>query len=115
MKSLSHAGVLHTLSQLHKQYWILQGRAMVKKVPCHCLICRKYEGGPFTLPEMSPWHRERVFKATPFTYTGFDYLIFQNVSMNLREWISNSEDYLSNIPQRKECQNFGMCWNTCSD
>ena len=26
-------------------------------------------------------------------------LIFQNVSMNLREWISNSEDFLSNIPQ----------------
>ena len=37
-------------------------------------ICRKYEGGPFRLPAMAPWPRERVSKATPFTYTGLDYL-----------------------------------------
>ena len=47
---------------------------MVKKVLCHCLICRTYKGGPFRLPAMAPWPRERVTKATPFTYTGHDYL-----------------------------------------
>ena len=57
-----------------KQYWIPQGRATVKKVPRHCLICRKYEGGPFRLSAMAPWPREQVSKATPFTYTGLDYL-----------------------------------------
>ena len=71
---LSDDGVSHTLAQLHTQYWIPQGRAMVKKVLPHCLICRKYEGGPFRLPAMAHWPRERVSKATPFTYTGLDYL-----------------------------------------
>ena len=47
-------------------------------------------------------------------------LIFQNASMNLREWISNCEDFLSNIPQidrvkEKNVKILGMCWNTCSD
>ena len=47
-------------------------------------------------------------------------LIFQNASMNLREWTSNSEDFLSNIPQidrvkEKNVKILGMCWNTCSD
>ena len=47
-------------------------------------------------------------------------LIFQSVSMNLREWISNSEDFLSNIPRidrvkEKNVKTLGMCWNTCSD
>ena len=47
-------------------------------------------------------------------------LIFQNASMNLREWISNSEDFLSNIPQidrvkEKNVKILGMCWNTSSD
>ena len=47
-------------------------------------------------------------------------LIFQNASMNLIEWISNSEDFLSNIPQinRVKEKNFkilGMHWNTSSD
>ena len=50
------------------------GRATVKKVLRHCRICRKYEGGPFRLSAMAPWPRERVSKATPFTYTGLDYL-----------------------------------------
>ena len=47
-------------------------------------------------------------------------LIIQNASMNLREWISNSEDFLSSIPQidlvkEKNVKIFGMCWNICSD
>ena len=47
-------------------------------------------------------------------------LIFQNVSMNLREWTLNSEDFLSNIPQidrvkEKNVKILGMCWNTSSD
>ena len=57
-EKLCHAGVSHTLTQLRKQYWIPQGRATVKKVLRHCLICRKYDGGPFRLPAMAPWPRE---------------------------------------------------------
>ena len=40
--------------------------------------------------------------------------------MNLRKWISNSEDFLSNIPQIDRVKEMnvkilGMCWNTRSD
>ena len=68
-KKLCHSGVSYMPSQLCKQYWIPQGRAVVKESLCHCHICRKYEGGPFRLPAMAPWRREQVSKATPFTYT----------------------------------------------
>ena len=89
-EKLCHAGVSHTLAQLRKQYWIPQGRAMVKKVLRHCLICRTYEGGPFRLPAMAPWPRERVSKATPFTYTGLDYLgllYIKEKAETLKVWI----------------------------
>ena len=86
-EKLCHAGVSHTLAQLRKQYWIPQGRAMVRKVPRHCLICRKYEGGPFRLPAMAPWPRERVSKATPFTYTGLDYLYIKEKAETSKVWI----------------------------
>ena len=69
-EKLSHAGISHTLAQLRNQYWIPQGRTTVKKVLRHCLICRKYEGGPFRLPATALWPRERVSKATSVTYTG---------------------------------------------
>ena len=57
-------------------------------------------------------------KAVTFYYEAK--LIFQNASMNLREWISNSEDFLSNIPQidrvkEKNVKIWGMCWNTSGD
>ena len=86
-KKLSHTRVSPTLAKLCKQYWIRQGKAMVKQVLHHCLICRKYEGGPFRLPAMAPWPKERVTKATPFTYTGLDYL-YERESRNILIYLS---------------------------
>ena len=73
-EKLLHSGVSHTLCQIRREYWIPQGRSTVKKVLRKCLICCKHEGGPFKLPKMPPWPRERVIRSSPFTYVGLDYL-----------------------------------------
>ena len=68
-----HSGVSHTLAQLRNEYWILQGRAEVKKAIHDCGICKRYQGGPFKLPSRSPWPRKKVAKCALFTYTVLDY------------------------------------------
>jgi len=72
-KKLFHAGVNHTLSQIRMKYWIEKGRAEVKKVLRQCKICRKYQGGPFKMPQMSPWPKEKLTRSLPFQHTGLDY------------------------------------------
>ena len=47
---------------------------MVRSVLHHCEICRKYHGGPFKMPMKLAWPAEKMNKATPFTFTGLDYL-----------------------------------------
>ena len=37
---LIHAGVSNTLASLRQEYWTVKGRAEVKKVLSHCLVCR---------------------------------------------------------------------------
>jgi hypothetical protein len=73
-KKLLHSGVSQTLSRLRHQYWVIQGRATVKKVLNSCFMCRKVEGGPYEMPKMAPLPRKRVSESTPFTQTGVDYL-----------------------------------------
>ena len=43
-RHLIHAGVSHTLSQIGQEYWVVQGRAEVKKMISHCLICKRHSG-----------------------------------------------------------------------
>ena len=71
---LVHAGVSHTLGQICQQYWILQGRAEVRRVLLQCTVCKHHGGPPFSLPNMPPWPRERVSRSEPFQYIGLDYL-----------------------------------------
>ena len=73
-EKLFHAGSSHTLSQIRNRYWIPQGRTMVLSVLHYYGICRKYHGGPFKMPMMSAWPAEKMNKATPFIFTGLDYL-----------------------------------------
>ena len=70
---LLHAGVSHTLSQLRYKFWIPKGRAEVKYILKRCRTCRKYEGGPFKMPLMTPWPTSKVIRALPFQNTGLDY------------------------------------------
>ena len=69
-----HSGVSQTLARTRMQYWIPQGRLQVKKVINNCKVCRRIEGGPFPMPKMPPWPKERVAQSFPFEYTGLDYL-----------------------------------------
>jgi len=71
---LVHTGVAHTLAQLREEYWIPQGRAQVRSLISKCVICQKYEGSSFQLPNMPPWPRERVSQSEPFQFIGLDYL-----------------------------------------
>ena len=73
-QKLFHSGVSHTLAQLRNEYWIPRGRSEVKKAIYDCGTCKRFQGGPFKLPSMSPWPRKKVAKSAPFTYTGLDYL-----------------------------------------
>ena len=85
-----HSGVSHTLAQLRNEYWIPQGRAEVKKAIHGCGTCKRFQGGPFKLPSMSPWPRKKVAKCAPFTYTGLDYfgpLYIQGESSKGRVWV----------------------------
>ena len=47
---LFHAKTSHTLSQIKYIYWIPQGRTTVKPVIYQCGVCRKYNGGPYKIP-----------------------------------------------------------------
>ena len=53
-RRLINVGVSHTLSQVRQEYWIVQGRAEVRQVISHCLICKHHSGPSFSLPAMSP-------------------------------------------------------------
>ncbi|XP_045205909.2 uncharacterized protein LOC123558098 [Mercenaria mercenaria] len=73
-KQMLHTGVSQTLSKVRQKYWILHGRATVRKVLNMCLVCRKIEGGSYKMPPMAALPQARVSESTPFTYIGLDYL-----------------------------------------
>jgi len=81
---LVHVGVAHTLRE---EYWILQGRAQIRSIISKCVICQKYEGSLFQLPNMPPWPRERVSQLEPFQFIGLDYLgpIHVNLETELKK------------------------------
>lgn len=68
-----HAGVSQTLAEIRQDYWIPRGRSEVRKVLSNCKVCQRTEGGPFKMPKMPPWPKERVMQSIPFEYTGVDY------------------------------------------
>ena len=51
---LLHAGVSQTLSSIRNEFWIIQGRTVVKKVINKCAVCKLWEGGPFKTPKFAP-------------------------------------------------------------
>ena len=68
-----HNGVKDTLSEVRSRYWIVKGRAFVKKTIHHCIVCRKLEGKPFLGPSPPPLPSFRLTEDPPFTYTGVDF------------------------------------------
>ena len=70
-KQLFQAGASHTLSQMRYIYWIPQVQATVKAVIYKCGV---YNGGPYKMPKLADWPKEKISKAAPFIYTGLDYI-----------------------------------------
>ena len=74
-RALLHQGASQTLAKLRNEYWVVQGRAAVRKVIRQCLICIHWEGGPFKTPPFAPLPNYVVTANTPpFSYVGIDYL-----------------------------------------
>ncbi len=86
-----HAGTAQTLAAIRQEYWIPQGRAMVKATISKCLICRRVQGGPYATLKMPPWPSKRVTKSDPFKYVGVDYLgpfwVKDSKGTNVKVWI----------------------------
>ena len=55
------------------RYWLVKGRAFVKKIVNQCIICRKFEGSPFHGSTPPPLPTFRLREDPPFTYTGVDF------------------------------------------
>ena len=66
-------GVKETLTQLRSRYWLVKGRSLVRKLIYRCVICRRIEGKPYTIPPAPALPDFRVSESPPFTYTGLDF------------------------------------------
>ena len=51
---VQHNGVKETLSEVRAKYWIIRGRSLVKAVIHKCVVCRRFEGRPFSPPPAPP-------------------------------------------------------------
>ncbi len=69
-----HMRVAHTLALVQKRFWIPHGRVVVRNVLNSCLLCKRFHGGPFKLPNMPSLPQSRVTRSEPFQFTGLDYL-----------------------------------------
>ena len=86
-----HNGIKETLTELRTRYWVVKGRAVVKQFVRQCVICRKAEGGTYSVPVPPPLPSFRVRRETPFAYTGVDFAgplyIRDRVKSESKVWI----------------------------
>jgi len=62
--------VSQTLSKIRHKFDL----SIVRQILQHCLVCRRFEGGPYRICNMAPLPRSRVAQSVPFAGTGLDYL-----------------------------------------
>ena len=68
-----HNGIRETLTEVRTRYWILKGRSLVKRILHKCLVCRRFEGKPYSAPAPPPLPDFRVKMDVPFNSTGVDF------------------------------------------
>ena len=71
--AVHHNNTPETLAPVRERYWIVKDRVVVKKVIRRCIICRQYDGRPFTSPIVPDLPAERVSKVPPFSTTRIDF------------------------------------------
>ncbi|XP_066924007.1 uncharacterized protein [Clytia hemisphaerica] len=69
-KNVGHNKTKDTLNKLRSQYWIPQGRQLIKKLINSCLICRLFEGKRCIYPQPPKPPRERVGMSIGIDYAG---------------------------------------------
>ena len=68
-----HSGTSHVLASVRQHYWVLRGRAAVKRQLQACLMCRRLYRATED-QQMAPLVKERLTpNQPPFTYVGVDY------------------------------------------
>ena len=67
---VQHNGVKETLTESRAKYWIVGGRSLVRSIIHKCVVCRRFEGKPFTAPPLPSFC---VNEAPPFAYTAVDF------------------------------------------
>ena len=68
-----HNGIAETLNAVRETHWIVRGRATVKRVLRRCVICKRYEGRPMSMPPPPQLPEDRVSSQVPFSMTGVDF------------------------------------------
>ena len=68
-----HNGVKDTLTEVRSRFWILKGRALIRKMVHQCINCKKSEGKSYLGPSPPPLPEFRVKQDPPFTYTRVDF------------------------------------------
>ncbi len=68
-----HNGVRETLTEVRVKYWVLKGRSLVKRILRDCIVCKRFEGRPYSAPVPPPLPDFRVKMDSPFTSTGVDF------------------------------------------
>ena len=91
-RRVQHNGVKETLTEIQAKYWVIGGRSLLRSIIHKCVICRRFEGRPFTAPPAPPLPSFRVNKAPPFSYTALDfagpmYLKCKGESSSNKVWI----------------------------
>ena len=72
-ESVKHNGIRDTLTTLRERFWVLRGRESVKNFIRRCVICRKFEGTPYSSPPQADLPSDRVSEDPPFTHVGLDF------------------------------------------
>ena len=72
-KNVGHNKTRNTLDEIRSQYWIPQGRSLVKKLINECSICRLFEGKHCAYPEQPKLPKERLQQGFAFKNIGIDY------------------------------------------
>lgn len=72
-QSVKHNGIRDTLTTLRERFWVLRGGESVKNFIRRCVICRKFEGTPYSSPPPADLPSDRVSEEPPFTHVGLDF------------------------------------------
>ncbi len=72
--SANHIGLTHLLAKIREKYQIPKYCTLIKSVLHRCVDCRRWTGGSYQLPDMSPLPLERVELVSLYLNIGIDYM-----------------------------------------